>query len=149
MAVIKYDVTDSDPGSAKGGAQSVPKRGVKVVKIESIKDRRPEKNDMEVKAIIAQGDNKNYPYWDYINFGEASVWKMDQFLMALGIAEEDSKRRGQFDPAKQKGKLVKVDTKVENDDDGEPVRSRIRSWEAPSYRRGRSAVAVAAASRGR
>jgi len=128
MAVIKYDVSESDPGSAKGGAQSVPKRGVKVVKIESIKDRRPEKNDMEVKAIIAQGDNKNYPYWDYINFGEASVWKMDQFLMALGIAEEDSKRKGQFDPAKQKGKLVKVDTKVENDDDGEPVRSRIRSW---------------------
>jgi hypothetical protein len=128
MAVIKYDVSESDPGSAKGGAQSVPKRGVKVVKIEYIKDRRPEKNDFEVKATIAQGDNKNYPYWDYINFGESSVWKMDQFLMAIGVADADSKRKGQFDPAKQKGKLVKVDTKVENDDDGEPVRSKIRAW---------------------
>lgn len=128
MAVIKYDVSGSDPTNAKGGALAVPKRGVKVVKIEYIKDRRPNKDDLEVKAVIAKGDNKNYPYWDYLNFGEASEWKMDQFLMALGIATETTKRKGQFDPAKQKNKLVKVDTKVETDDDGDPVRSKIRSW---------------------
>lgn len=128
MATIKYDVSESDPGNAKGGALAVPKKGVKVVEIEYIKDRRPEKNDFEVKAHIARGDNKNYPYWDYINFGESSVWKMDQFLMALGIATETSKRKGTFDPDKQKKKLVKVDTIQEMDEDGDPRRSKIRAW---------------------
>lgn len=128
MAVIKFDVSASDPGEAKGGALQVPKRGVKVVKIVSITDRRSKgKDDLEVKAVIAQGDNKHYPYWDYLNFGEASVWKMDQFLQAIGVAT-GSKRTGQFDPTKQINKLVKVDTRVETDEDGEPVRSRIRAW---------------------
>ena len=130
MAVIKYDVSGSDPANAKGGALTVPKKGIKFVKIESIKDRRPEKNDLEVKAVIAKGDNKGYPYWDYPNFGEASQWRMDQFLMAIGVATETSKRKGTFDPVKvvKAGKLIKVDTKVETDDEGDPVRSRIRSW---------------------
>jgi len=130
MATIKYDVSGSDPQNAKGGALAVPKKGVKIVKIESIKDRRPDKNDMEVKAVIAKGDNKNYPYWDYVNFGEASEWRMDQFLMAIGVATETSKRKGEFDPVKivKAGKLIKVDTRVETDEDGDPVRSRIRSW---------------------
>ena len=130
MATIKYDVSGSDPQNAKGGALAVPKKGVKIVKIESIKDRRPDKNDMEVKAVIAKGDNKNYPYWDYVNFGEASEWRMDQFLMAIGVATETTKRKGEFDPVKivKAGKLIKVDTRVETDEDGDPVRSRIRSW---------------------
>lgn len=118
MPVIKFDVTASDPErAARGGGGGEPAPvGTYVCEIVTCDDEKPDNKDRRLHVVYKiVGDTNGEPIeenysWlhDYINLvQESSVWKLDQFLLAVGVAT-DSKRTGSFDPEKQVGKQVKV-----------------------------------------
>lgn len=132
MPKITFDVSGSDPKKATQDLEP-PKPGVYVAKVDEInpgysKDEdtgKPDKTRPRLEVIyrINKGKYKGAPLWDYLSFSEASQWKLDQFLQAVGIATE-KKRKGSFDTAKQVGKLVKV--RVQGQGSGEDYRARVR-----------------------
>ena len=116
MAVIKFDVSGSDPKAAFAGGGKQPTPGVYTVKLKDCKpgfrkgdNGQPDKTAprLEITAEIQDKKFKGSLLYDYISFSEASQWKMDQFLQVLGLAST-SKRKGSFDTAKVVGKKVKV-----------------------------------------
>ena len=115
---FKFDVRESDPSKAiQGGGEQAPvgMYQAKVVKVTNrAETTNGEKNDLEVIYEItgdANGKALAEPYavlYDYVNFDVA--WKLDQFLQAMGLATS-SKRTGQGDENKLKGKKVKLRVK--------------------------------------
>lgn len=134
MPMIKFDVSASDPEAAVGGGEP-PKPGVYSCKIVGCKLGYKKKEDSEeldksrprievIYQVLDDGEFKGSQLYDYISLGEASVWKLDQFLLALGLASS-KKRTGQWDPEKQKSKEVKVLVAKDNNSDGE-YRAKVR-----------------------
>jgi hypothetical protein len=133
MAKVTFDVSGSDPDKATQD-QEPPKPGVYVAKVDAIetgfsKDEETGKPDksrprLEVIYRIAKGPSKGFPLWDYLSFSEASQWKMDQFLQAVGVATK-TKRKGSFETSKIVGKkLVKV--RLSGQGSGDDYRVRVR-----------------------
>lgn len=131
MPKITFDVSNSDPDKATQDVEP-PKPGVYVCKVAEINtgfskndDGKPDKERprLEVVYRIHKGNSKGAPLWDYLSFSEASQWKLDQFLQAVGVANK-KKRKGSFDSAKVVGKLVKV--RVTGQGSGEDYRARVR-----------------------
>lgn len=118
---IKFDVRSSDPAKAiAGGGEQAPV-GMYLGKVVSIEDRRElkdnPKDDLHVVYEIthtAEGKKADgyAQLHDYVGFSDSQVWKMDQLLQALGAAST-TKRTGEFDEKKQKGKKVKIRVKGE------------------------------------
>jgi hypothetical protein len=100
--VIKYDVSGVEE-SGGGGVQ--PRAGVYPAKIVICRQREEKTdgspaNDIEV-ALNLGGD---YAWvYTYIGLSEAADWKLAEFTRALGLKE-----KGQFDPDKIVGKMIKV-----------------------------------------
>ena len=114
MAVLKFDVTGSDPARANQNFEP-PKPGVYRAKVAEINsgfsktDGKPDRTKPRLEVIyhIQHPDYMNAPLWDYIAFTEASQWKLDQFLQATGVATA-KKRKGSFDTDRLIGKFVNV-----------------------------------------
>lgn len=126
MTIIKFDVSDSDPEKAQASGKP-PKPGIYKAKVKECKEGfakgengKPDKEKRRIEVIftISEGKHKGFPLYDYISFGEASKWKLDQFLQALGFADT-KKRKGQFDTTKVIGMEVQLRVKNElyNGDD--------------------------------
>lgn len=100
--VVKYDVTNVE---ATGGGSEQPKPGVYPAKIAICRQRETKAdgspaNDIEV-AFNLGGD---YAFvFTYIGLSDASDWKLKEFVDALGL-----KGKGQFDPDKLIGKMIRV-----------------------------------------
>lgn len=92
--VIKYDVSKVDPS----GASTPVKPGNYKFKVKSA-TYREEKNDIQVVATIQAGKFKGVDVFTWVNFGEASAWKLREFTDALGM-----KPKGGLDPDKLTGK---------------------------------------------
>lgn len=132
MAKVTFDVSGSDPDKAVQDLEP-PRPGVYKAKVEEVtpgfsKDKETGKPDktrprLEVVYRIIGPKHKGAPLWDYLSFSEASQWKLDQFLQAVGIATK-SKRKGTFDTAKVVGKIVKI--RVSGEGSGEDYRARVR-----------------------
>src|SRR4029077_5806220 len=60
------------------------------------------KNDWEVVVRITDGEFKGAPLWSYVHQGEASRWKLREFLDALGLPP-----KGKTDLDKQIGKKIR------------------------------------------
>lgn len=111
MVKVKYDVRDSDPEKAKGreGFEK-PQPGVYPAKVVGIdhafaKDERTGKDDKDRPMLVVkyeiQKNKKGFEgswMWDRVPLNsEAAKWKLDQFLLAFGVAEMKKKRKGEFD----------------------------------------------------
>jgi hypothetical protein len=64
---------------------------------------------------------------DYVSFSSDSVWKLDQFLQAMGVATASRGRKGKFDPAKMVGKYVLINVKQDRSGEGDEYRARVRA----------------------
>jgi len=118
VTVVKYDNADVESG---GSGEQPPAGKVYPVKIASVEDRRPDKNDL---AVIVDFGQKYARVWSYVNFGEASKWKFREFTDALGL-----KPKGQFDTSKIEGK--KLNVKVTADSYEGEYKARIGRWLKP------------------
>jgi hypothetical protein len=116
VAKIKFDVSASDAARAASGGGQSPKPGMYVCSIKSIdpKDGRdgsgrpdPDRPMLEVVFKVVQADKKsNEKYvgsqlWSYLILPghpsfDKTVWNLDQFLQAVGLAT-DKKRKGVLD----------------------------------------------------
>jgi hypothetical protein len=100
--LIEYDVSNVE--SAGGGSEQ-PKPAVypAVIRICEQRDTKADgtpANDIRV-ALDLGGD---YAWlFTYIGLGEASDWKMKEFINAVGLKE-----KGKFDPDKMIGKMIRV-----------------------------------------
>jgi hypothetical protein len=113
---VKFDVSGSDPADATRDFEP-PKPGVYKAKVAEINpgfsrddDGKPDKSRPRLEVVYRIQDKKyaNAPVWDYLSFSDASQWKLDQFLQAVGISSK-TKRKGEFDTDKVAGKkIVKV-----------------------------------------
>lgn len=132
MPKITFDVSGSDPDNATKDVEP-PKPGLYTCKVAEInpgfsKDSETGKPDksrprLEVVYRIQGKKSTGAPLWDYLSFSEASQWKLDQFLQAVGIATK-KKRKGSFDTAKVVGKTVKV--RVVGEGSGDNYRARVK-----------------------
>jgi hypothetical protein len=111
--LVKYDNTGVEE-SGGGTGVKVP-IGLRVAEIVSVTPRDTKSdgspaNDLQV--ILNFGEEYDWGYM-YIGLSDAAKWKMAEFTRALNM-----KDKGQFDPDKLKGKLLRV--KVNNGEyDGE------------------------------
>lgn len=124
MAKIKYDVSDVEVREAN---YAQPKPGIYNVKIVEANPRLTDgKNDIEVIAEVTdKGEFQGARLWSYVNFGEASAWKLAEFTMALGL-----KQKGEIDTDKLVGKKCQVKVNASTYE-GE-YRARLQRWLVPS-----------------
>lgn len=129
MAKIKFDVKDVNPSDSQawGGGGEPPKPGNYRFKVREVNpgfskgdNGAPDKSRPRLEVIYECLDAKykGFPVWDYISFSDGHKPKLDQFLMAVGVATE-RKRTGEFDPAKLAGKTVKVRIRGGKNNDGD------------------------------
>lgn len=140
MAKIKFDVSASDPEDSKGRGdiEQAPK-GVYLAKFIEIAQHfakddsgKPDKSRPSLKVVVQPYEGKKtYGYvYAYISLGESSLWRLDQFLQALGLASK-KKRTGELDPAKIVGKKeIGVRLKDGTDQNGER-RAEVATWLDP------------------
>lgn len=120
MAVVKFDVSKTDPKDALAGGGEQAKPGVYKAKVVSLvpghkqTDGKPDKSQprLEVQVQIMKGrkPSKFAILYDYIAFSEASQWKLDQFLQTFGLAST-KKRKGQFKTESIVGKEFRLRVK--------------------------------------
>jgi hypothetical protein len=100
--LIEYDVSNVE---STGGGTEQPKPAVypAVIRICEQRDTKADgspANDLRV-ALDLGGD---YAWlFTYIGLGEASEWKLQEFISALGL-----KAKGKLDPDKMVGKMIRV-----------------------------------------
>jgi hypothetical protein len=116
VAKIKYNVEGAE-------TRKQAKPGTYLTKIDAM-NHREEKGDIEVIVQIQDGEFKNSKLWSYLNFGEASAWKLREFTDALGL-----KPKGTLDTDKLKGKSIGV--VVAADTWNGEYRARINKWLDP------------------
>lgn len=117
MTKLKFDVSASDADKAVAGAGMSPQPGMYHAKIAEINERDgrgddgrpdPDRPMLEVVYQIVKADKKandkfkGSRVWSYLMLPghpsyEQTVWKIDQFLQAVGVANK-RKRKGTFDP---------------------------------------------------
>lgn len=128
MAKIAFDVSSQNPADSAGGNFKTPKPGVYSVVLKEVKAEKPDGKDrrLAITAEIKSGEFKGSRMWEYISLeSEAVAWKLDQFLLACGIATT-KKRKGSFDTDDVQGMTIKVRVKHETYN-GE-VRARIGAF---------------------
>lgn len=120
MAKIKYDVSNVEVREAN---YAQPKPGIYNVKIVEANPRLTDgKNDIEVIAEVTdKGEFQGARLWSYVNFGEASAWKLAEFSLALGLP-----RKGEIDTDKLVGKKCQVKVNASTYE-GE-YRARLQRW---------------------
>jgi hypothetical protein len=101
--LITYDVSNVEEQEGSTGVKVKP--GVKVAKI-MVCEQRTQKTDGSPANDIRLGMSVGPEYdwvWTYIGLGEASDWKLKEFIKAVGL-----KDKGKMDPDKMKGKILRV-----------------------------------------
>jgi len=130
MAKLKYDVSGTKHEDSVGREWKLPPQGVHDVKITAIDlETPPEKNVRLhiVARIINEKEADNYaPLHDYIPTElESMVWKLDQFLAAIGLTSK-TKRKGELDTEKVKGMVVRNTIAHETDTYNGTTRTRAK-----------------------
>lgn len=104
MPTLDFNISNTEPGAGRGGEQAPP--GLYKAEIHEINHRtnrgEGKGDDLEVIYRIlgddGEVDNKYNRIWDYVGLqNEATEWKLAQFLEAIGVAGDDT-RKGSFDP---------------------------------------------------
>ena len=116
---MKVDLSGSDPEKATGGAYETPKPGVYTAVIDDVTAKKSKSGSpmLEVVIKIIGPNSKGAKVWDYIlTEQENTMWKLDQFLQALGKATK-SKRKFTLDTDDIIGDRVKVRIKNETYND--------------------------------
>jgi hypothetical protein len=119
VAKVKYDVTDVE---VRDGDFVQPQPGLYPVKIIEANRRDSDgKNDIEVIVELEGKEFAGARLWSYVNFGEASRWKVREFTDALGMPP-----KGEIDTAKLVGKKCQVKVSA-GTYEGE-YRARLQRW---------------------
>ena len=115
---LKYDVTASDAGKATGSNFEKPTPGVYDARIDEITQKQSKSGNPMLEVVVEITGPKfvGSKVWDYIVLNENSLWKLDQFLQAFGIAST-KKRKGTVDTDELLGETVKVRIKGETYND--------------------------------
>lgn len=117
--VVKFDVSSSDPGEAAGKEFQQARPGVYKAVVQKCLVNKPEGKDRRIEVTYKLADKsagKADGQWltDYLSLeSEASVWKLDQFLLAFGFASA-KKRKGQFNTDEVMGKACKIRVKADS-----------------------------------
>lgn len=120
MAIVKFDVSDSNPEDATRDFEQ-PTPGVYKAKVKEINPGftagdggKPDKNKPRLEVIYEITDDKfkGSRLWDYVSFSDASKWKLDQFLQAVGAADK-KKRKGELNTDKVVNMPVRIRVKGE------------------------------------
>ncbi len=111
MAKIKFDVSgeDADRNSSRQSYE-LPPAGLHPAKIKTASAEEPENKNPRLHVVIEitkPAKNNFAPIHEYITFTDASKWKLDQFLQAVGVASK-AKRTGEFEDSKLVGKTLQV-----------------------------------------
>ena len=118
MAKVKYDNTDVEPR----GDFEQPKPGIYPLKIIEANRRDTDgKNDIEVVVEVEGKEYAGARLWSYVNFGEASRWKVREFTDALGMPP-----KGEIDTVKLVGK--KLQGKIAAGTYEGDYRARLQRW---------------------
>lgn len=137
MAKIKFDVSASDPDKAVRGGLS-PKPGLYVGKVAEINEKNsrgddgqpdPDRPMLEVVYEVVDADKKpNKKFvgsrlWSYLMLPghpsyEQTVWKMDQFVQAIGLASK-RKRKGTLDTDAILDTLVEMNVRAGTNQNGD------------------------------
>jgi cobalamin biosynthesis protein CobT len=95
---IKYDSSKVDR-SKQGGNIPPPQPGLYRMKIAEVKQGETKGGDTMLTFVVRMNDtgkkgkaHKGYGFWDNVVMNEASAWKLDQYLQAIGIDTEKKKR---------------------------------------------------------
>lgn len=130
MPKIKYDVSGEDHDRAASGANA-PKPGWYNARIKSCasgfaKDDsgKSDKSRPRIELVYEIRDKKyrGAQVYDYISLLEASKWKLDQFLQAVGI-KTSKKEKGTFDTDDVQGTDVKL--RVRGDTYNDEYRAKV------------------------
>lgn len=119
--VKNFDLTGSDPAKALPRNFEPPKPGVYSCVVDEITDgfakaedgSGPDKNKPMLTTVlrVTKGESKGYPAYHYLRYGPGSdnvLWKLDQFLQAVGELDDSKKRKAKIDLDKLIGMPVKV-----------------------------------------
>jgi hypothetical protein len=101
--LIDYDVSDVEEGG--GGGSEEPKPSVYPARIVSVTQRDTKSNGdpaNDLQVILDLGGDYRWLY-SYIGLGEASDWKLAEFVRAVGL-----KDKGKINPDKLKDVMVRV-----------------------------------------
>lgn len=125
MAKVKFDVSGTDPSENAGKIFEDPVPGVYKAKVQACNhgfskgdDGKPDRTRPRLEVVYEVTDAKDggkyrgSRVWDYVVFTEASQWRLDQFLMAMGISNT-KKRKGEFDTDDLVNMPVKIRIKAE------------------------------------
>lgn len=120
MAKVKFDVSGTDPTENAGKIFEDPIPGVYKAKVQACTsgfskgdDGKPDRSRPRLEVVYEITDGKDNGkfrgsrVWDYVVFTEASQWRLDQFLLAMGISN-NKKRKGEFDTDDIVGMPVKL-----------------------------------------
>jgi hypothetical protein len=118
VAKVKFDVSGTEPEENAGKIFEEPVPGVYKAKVQACthgfsknqETGKPDKTRPRLEVvyeITQEGKHKGARLWDYLVFTEASAWRMDQFLQAMGITNA-KKRTGEFDTDDLVGMPVKI-----------------------------------------
>ncbi len=66
--------------------------------------------------------------WDILSFSAASLWRLHQFLLAVGFEEETLQGEVDFDPADLLGYSVTAIVGIEPARDSYPARNRVKRY---------------------
>ena len=89
---IKYNSSKVDRSKGNG---IPPNPGLYLMVIKGAKFRK-DKNDIEFIVRIKDGKFKGYGFWSYVSLEENSDWKVDQYLIAIGV-DTVNKPKGSVD----------------------------------------------------
>lgn len=99
---IKYDTTNVDRSKKE---IKPPKPGIYKMKITEVKIGESNGGDPMLTFVVRMQENKSakeskgYGFWDRVTLTEAAAWKLDQYLVAIGI-DTTKKKKGTLDADK-------------------------------------------------
>jgi hypothetical protein len=101
--VIPYDVSNVEEGGGGGGEVAPP--GVYVAEIKIFEQRDTKANGdpaNDIRIALNVGDRFDWLF-TYVGLGDSTDWKLKELISALNL-----KDKGQMNPDKLKGKLIRV-----------------------------------------
>lgn len=127
MAKFKYDVSGEEHELRK--PIEIPEKRIWIIRVKEVLLEQPKGKDARLKItyqIDEAGPSKGYQMYEYINLVQKNVkWKLDEFLLAVGI-DTTTKEQGELDTDKLQGKRLRARIIHEEGNDG-VVRGRARS----------------------
>jgi len=128
---IKLDHSEQDPDQSTASFEQ-PKPGIYRVRVEeaTVRFNNKKLRDIEVVAKVVAPKYEGARLWDYPSFSKAAMWKMDQFMIAMGLMSR-KKRRQEIKSEKELERKLKgtyAMVRVRGDSYEGEYKAKIAQW---------------------